>query len=205
MVDPLNRSDGSAGPSSEGPASPATPDVKDATPSGVAGLMGDGASAGVSCSTTEAARRLGVSNAYVQQLRTRGKLVGHRIEGARTVWRVDGESLERFAIQRERRSLSPASARSVKSSTLCVGSEGVGASGERFDAGAQRETDRAVMLELELVAARQELAVLQAELGWRDQLIERLRAENHDLTRRLSSVAEAHIQVVRSLIPPTQA
>jgi hypothetical protein len=58
------------------------------------------------------------------------------------------------------------------------------------------------MLELELVAARQELAELRSELARRELVIERLRVMNRDLSGRLTSVAQAHMQVVQSLIPP---
>ncbi len=160
------------------------------------------------CSTTEAARRLGVSNAYVQQLLSRGKVTGERVEGARTVWRVDRVDLERFADRREqqrhRKDTGPyntASAGAATGTPTVAGSDPLRSVGW-FDSGTQREADRAAMLELELVAARQELAALQAELGRRELLIERLKTENRDLSGRLSSVARAHVQVVESLIPP---
>lgn len=152
-------------------------------------VRGIGEVHGPTVSTTEAARQLGVSNSYVQQLLSRGKLLGRRQHGARTVWRVDLGSLEQLA---QKRATRPTEPRAFAGTT----SPGDTRSDE------SRTDSRAEMLELELVAARQELAELRHQLAREQMMVERLQAESRELTTKLSSVAAAHVQVVQSLVPP---
>jgi excisionase family DNA binding protein len=146
---------------------------------------------GQTVSTTEAARQLGVSNSYVQQLLARGKLQGERVQGARAVWRVELESLEQFVLRRTEKKREADTQTPTRSSAY-----------EYVSADASIGDSRAEMLELELVAARQELAELRSQLAEEKMVVDRLRAENRDLASKLSSVASAHVLVVQSLLPP---
>ena len=164
----------------------------------------DAGDLGPTVSTTEAAHRLGVSNAYVQQLLAKGKLVGHRRLGARTVWRVDVASLEQLVVIR--------SSKRTAGSESSAGSGNLPAPGDTSRAdrhiGLSAPThsmvvrdDRSEMLELELVAARAELAELRNQVAREQMTNMRLQAENRDLVNRLTSITAAHVQVVQSLIP----
>ena len=155
----------------------------------VSGSVEAGKVNGPTVSTTEAARRLGVSNSYVQQLLARGKLLGRRQHGARTVWRVDLGSLEQLA---QKRATRPTEHRAFAGASAAADAH----------SDESRADSRAEMLELELVAARQELAELRHQLAREQMMVERFQAEIRDLTAKLSSVATAHVQVVQSLVPP---